>query len=163
MCVVTLQCNVVQLCVFFFQVIMIVMCTLTLCVHSIFQPYIKKRVNVIETLYLYILCVMATMQVLQKPYIANTVCLWLLIFTTLHAVLLTGYKAVGFFQRRCKRSCPRGCQHRQEYGSMGETQIERSLDAEQIKRKNIFDIIFSSPDDSESSFPKEGRDGVRKT
>ena len=133
---------------------MIVMCTLTLCIHSIFQPYIKKRVNVVETLYLYILCVMATMQVLQKPYIANTACSWLLILTTLHAVVLTGYKAVGFFQRRCKRSCPRGCQHWPEYGSLGETEIERSLDAEQIQRKNIFDIIFSSQDDDGDSFPK---------
>ena len=131
---------------------MIIMCSLTLCIHSIFQPYIKKRVNVVETLYLYILCIMAIMQVLQNPDIANTVCSLLLIITTIHAVVLTGYKAVGFFQRRAKRSCGRRCDYRQEYGSMGETQVERSLDAEQIQRKNIFDIIFSEPEDSEGPF-----------
>ena len=133
---------------------MIVMCTLVLAVHSIFQPYRKKRVNVVETLYLYILCIMAIMQVLQEMSVANSVCSFLLIITAIHSVALTLYKTVGFFQRRLKRPCPRKCGHWREYGSMGETQFEGSIDPEQRKRKNIFDIIFSRSDDGDDSFGK---------
>lgn len=133
------------------QVVMIVMCSMILAVHSVFQPYIKKRVNVMETLYLYILCIMAIMQVLQQINIANVVCLMFLITTTVHAFALTVYKAVVFFQKRCKRTCPTRYTSRKDYGSMNETDVEESLDVERKERKNIFDIIFSKSDDIEDS------------
>ena len=144
----------VTLTLFVFQVIMIVMCSLVLAIHSIFQPYRKKRVNVVETLYLYVLCIMAIMQVLQEMSVANSVCSFLLIITTIHSLALAIYKAVGFFQRRFKRPCPKRCEHWRKYGSMGETQFEESIDPEQKERKNIFDIIFSKSDDVEDSFGK---------
>lgn len=134
---------------------MIVMCSLVLAIHSIFQPYRKKRVNVVETLYLYILCIIAIMQVLQEPRVANSVCSFLLIITTIHSLALAIYKAVVFFQRRFKRHCPRRCGHWRGYGSMGETQFEGSIDPEQEERKNIFDIIFGRSDDVEDYFGKK--------
>ena len=133
---------------------MILMCSLVLAIHSIFQPYIKKRVNVVETLYLYILCGMAIMQVLEQKDIANIVCTVLLITTTVHASALTVFKAVGFVQRRFKRPFLKRYTKRRGYGSFSETQIERSIDPEQMERKNIFDIIFSKSDDSEDTFGK---------
>lgn len=133
---------------------MILMCSLVLGVHSIFQPYAKKRVNVIETIYLYILCVMAVMQVLEQKNIANIVCTVLLITTTVHALVLTVYKAVGFFERRFRRRGVKKRAHSRGYGAMGETPIERSFGAEQRQRKSIFEIIFSRSDDSEDTFGK---------
>ena len=127
------------------------MCALILAVHSIFQPYRKTRVNVVESLYLYILCMIAIMQVLQDSQsIANIVCSVLMIVTTLHAGALFVYKAVGFFERRfkCTKSCPR----RRSYGSMAETAIDRSVDPALKARKDIFDTIFSKSEDSEESF-----------
>lgn len=127
---------------------MIVICTLILAIHSIFQPYRLKRVNVVETLYLYILCIMAIMQVLQKNDVANCVCSLLLMSTTAHTFALTLFKAVTFFQKRCKKSCPTRCRHRRDYGSIKQTtDVEESLTFEQKERKNIFDIIFSKSDD----------------
>ena len=129
------------------------MCALILAVHSIFQPYRKKRVNVMESLYLYILCIIAIMQILQdSDDIANIVCSLLMMVTTLHAVVLTVYKAVAFFERRFKCSCPKRCTKRQNYGSMAETAIDRSVDEAQKKRKDIFDTIFSKSEDSDESF-----------
>ena len=131
---------------------MIVICTLILAIHSIFQPYKLKRVNVVETLYLHILCIMAIMQVLQKSDVANFVCSLLLMSTTAHALALTLFKAVTFFQKRYKKSCPTRCIHRRDYGSIKQTtDVEESLTFEQKQRKHIFDIIFSKSDDY--SFP----------
>ena len=132
---------------------MIVMCSLILAIHSIFQPYRMKRVNVVETLYLYILCIMAIMQVLQETHVANCVCSLLLMSATAHAFALTAFKAVMFFQKRCKKSCPKRCRHRRDYGSMGETKdVEESLTVEQKERKDIFDIIFNRADDNDYPF-----------
>ena len=130
------------------------MCALILAVHSMFQPYTKKRVNVVESLYLYVLCVIAVMQVLQESdSIANTVCSLLLIIATLHSGALTVYKAVGFFERRFKCSCPKRCpKRRPTYGSMAETAIDNSIDPALKARKDIFDIIFSKSEDSEKSW-----------
>ena len=135
-----------------FQIVMILMCVLVLATHSIFQPYRRKRVNVIETLYLYILCTMAIMQVLEETSIANKVCCVLLIGTTFHFVALTIYKAAWFVKKRLKH--PKRFPTRRGYGSMGETEIESSIDPEQIRTKNIFDIIFSRSDDSRENFGK---------
>ena len=131
---------------------MILMCALVLAAHSIFQPYRKKRVNVVETLYLYILCTMAIIQVLEDKHTANIVCFVLLIATTFHFVALTIYKAALFVKKRLKS--PKRYPTRRGYGSMAETQIESSIDPEQIRRKNIFDIIFSRSDDSGDNFGK---------
>ena len=133
---------------------MILMCALILAIHSIVQPYRKTRVNVMESLYLYILCVLAIMQVLQESdSIANTVCTVLLIATSLHAVALTAYKAVGFFEKRFKCSCKKQCpKRRSNYGSMAETAIDRSVEPAQKARKDIFDTIFSKSEDSEDGF-----------
>ena len=129
------------------------MCALILAVHSIFQPYRKTRVNVVESLYLYILCVIAVMQVLQDSQsIANIVCSLLMIVTTVHAGALFVYKAVGFFEKRFKCSCPKRCPRRRTYGSMAETAIDRSVDPALKARKDIFDTIFSKSEDSEESF-----------
>lgn len=125
------------------------MCALILTVHSIFQPYRKTRVNVVESLYLYILCVIAILQALQDSNnITEIVCSVLLIVATLHAGALTVYKAVGFFERRFKCACPK----RRTYGSMAHTAIDRSVEPEQKERKDIFDTIFSRSEDSEDGF-----------
>lgn len=126
------------------------MCAFILAVHSMFQPYRKKRVNVVESLYLYILCVVAIMQILQESdYISNIVCSILMIITTIHAGGLTCYKAVGFFERRFKCSCPKPCPRQRNYGSMEEAAIDSSIDEAQRRRKDIFDTIFDrSEDDS---------------
>ena len=129
------------------------MCALILAVHSIFQPYRKTRVNVMESLYLYILCVIAILQVLQdSDNITNIVCSVLLIVATLHAGALTVYKAVGFFERRFKCACPKRCPKRRTYGSMADTAIDRSVEPVQKERKEIFDTIFSRSEDSEDGF-----------
>ena len=129
------------------------MCALILAVHSIFQPYRKTRVNVMESLYLYILCVIAILQVLQdSDNITNIVCSVLLIVATLHAGALTVYKAVGFFERRFKCACPKRCPKRRTYGSMADTAIDRSVEPAQKERKEIFDTIFSRYEDSEDGF-----------
>ena len=125
------------------------MCALILVVHGIFQPYTQKRVNVVESLYLYILCITAIMQILQESdSTTDIVCSVLLIATTLHAVALTVYKAVGFFKRRFQ--CPKRCIERRNYGSVAQTAIDRSVDEEQKMRKDIFDKIFTESEDSES-------------
>lgn len=129
------------------------MCALILAVHSIFQPYRKTRVNVMESLYLYILCVIAILQVLQDSNsVTNIVCSVLLIVATLHAGSLTVYKAVGFFERRFRCSCSKRCPKRRTYGSMAHTTIDRSVEPAQKERKDIFDTIFSRSEDSEDGF-----------
>ena len=133
---------------------MILMCCLILAVHSIFQPYKKKRVNVVETLYLFALCVMATMQDFNDQDTANVICFVLLILTTVHFVALIIYKAIGFYRSRFKRHCPKRFVKRRGYGSIAGTDFETSIGPEQIRRKNIFDIIFSNSDDSSDSFGK---------
>lgn len=133
---------------------MILMCCLILAVHSIFQPYKKKRVNVVETLYLFALCVMATMQDFNDQDTANVICLVLLILTTVHFVAVIIYKAIGFYRSRSKRHCPKRFAKRRGYGSIAGTDFETSIGPEQIRRKNIFDIIFSNSDDSSDSFGK---------
>jgi len=128
-------------------------CGLILAVHSIFQPYRKTRVNVVESLYLYMLCVIAIVQVLQDSNsITDIVCSVLLIVAALHAGVLTVYKAVGFFERRFKCACPKRCPKRRTYGSMAYTAIDRSVDQAQKERKDIFDTIFSKSEDSEDGF-----------
>lgn len=113
-----------------------------------FQPYRKKQVNVVESLYLYILCVIAIMQILQESdHISDIVCSFLMIITTMHAGGLTCYKAVGFFERRFKCLCPKPCPSQRSYGSMGETAIDRSIDEAQRRRKDIFDTIFDKSED----------------
>ena len=93
------------------------------------------------------------MQILQESNsIANTVCSLLLIVTTIHAAVLTIYKAVGFFERRFKCSCPKRCHRRRTYGSMAETAIDRSVEPAQKRRKDIFDTIFSKSEDNEDGF-----------
>lgn len=133
---------------------MILMCCLILAVHSIFQPYKKKRVNVVETLYLFALCVMAAMQDLKDQYTANVICFVLLILTTVHFVAVFVYKAVGFYRSRFKRSSPKRFAKRRGYGSITGTDFENSIGPEQIRRKNIFDILFSNSDESSDSFAK---------
>ena len=103
----------------------------------------------VESLYLYILCVIAIMQILQESdYIPDIVCSFLMIITTLHAGGLTCYKAVGFFERRFKCLCPKPCPSQRNYGSMGETAIDRSIDEAQRRRKDIFDTIFDKSEDN---------------
>ena len=133
---------------------MILMCCLILAVHSIFQPYKKKRVNVVETLYLFALCVMATMQDFNDQNTANVICFVLLILTTVHFVAIIIYKAIGFYRSRFKRPGPKRFAKRRGYGSIAGTDFETSIGPEQIRRKNIFDIIFSNSDDSSDSFGK---------
>ena len=129
------------------------MCALILAVHSIFQPYRKTRVNVVESLYLYILCVIAILQILQDSNsITDIVCSVLLIVATLHAGALAVYKAVVFFERKFRCACPKRCPKRRTYGSMAYTAIDKSVDPAQKERKDIFDTIFSTSEDSEDGF-----------
>ena len=106
-----------------------------------------------ESLYLYILCVIAILQVLQDTYSStDIVCSVLLIVATLHAGALTVYKAVRFFEKRFKCACPKRCPKRRTYGSMAYTAIDGSVEPAQKERKDIFDTIFSRSEDSEDGF-----------
>ena len=127
---------------------MILMCVLVLAVHSSFQPYKKKRVNVVESLYLVVLCVLAVMQVLQKADIANNVCSTLLIIASLHACILTVSKAARFFQQRFSCSCSKQWHKRRSYGSTEHNQFQESLDEEQKAHNAILDTIFNNSADN---------------
>ena len=97
---------------------------------------------------------MATMQDLKDQETANVICFVLLILTTVHFVAVIIYKAVGFYRSRIKRPSPKRFAKRRAYGSIAGTDFENSIGPEQIRRKNIFDILFSNSDESSDSFGK---------
>ena len=97
---------------------------------------------------------MATMQDFNDQNTANVICFVLLILTTVHFVAIIIYKATGFYRSRFKRPGPKRFVKRRGYGSIARTDFETSIGPEQIRRKNIFDIIFSNSDDSSDCLGK---------
>ena len=113
---------------------MFLLCSLILAFRSTFQPYKERPPNVVETLYLIILCALTILQVVKKLNIttltemANIIRKLLLILTSLYALSLIVLKAVRFFKQRskCQKKCPPIS--RRGYGSMEDTDSDRPHD-----------------------------------
>ena len=125
------------------------MCVLVLAVHSNCQPYVRARVNYTESVYLVVLCTLAIMQIVQDIKVKYYVCLVLLVIVGIHALVVTVYKATRFFRKRFDCACARACartealERRHGYDVLENTEIERSLDAERERQRNILDTIYT--------------------
>ena len=122
------------------------MCVLILTVHSNMQPYIKKRINVIESCYLLILSTMAILLVLDS--VPDYIYAVLLAVPSLHTLVLTFYKAYWFFKKRFGRGQVSG-EHaeRTRYRS-----LEQSVENDEDRtRRDLIDAVFGSTLTSEET------------
>ena len=126
------------------QVWMVFVCVVILALHSNMQPYRVKRVNTLETIYLVLLCTLATLQFLKDEDLRSTISALLLTLMTCHAFLLVTYKCYKFFSTRCQSKCCRRLKTR--YGSTEET----TIDPEIKDKQDIFDAIFSNSNEGAS-------------
>ena len=90
---------------FSFQIVFAFVFLVFLTVHTYFQPYENRRANIMESLYLMVLCILAFMVLGVKDYI----CCSLVILAALHTLAVLLCKAVGLFRRRlnCCTACVR--------------------------------------------------------
>lgn len=111
-------------------------CSLILAIHNTLQPYKKKRVNTLESVYLTILAVMAVMPLLKAEDTNDItgikqVCSSLLLISTMILTLvLVACKLVTLLKGKGNPS---------EYESIEESS---DIDLEQRERRQIFGIIF---------------------
>ena len=140
---------------------MILMCVIVLAVHSNCHPYKKARVNITESVYLMILCLLTIMQIFpdsnDKYSSKNIVCLIFLIILSIHTCLLTLCKAIRFFGKRFGFAVP-GISNQDgvTQDPLGDSLIEQSLDTEDTRRRDVLDTIFStaSGESNRSEFEK---------
>lgn len=118
-------------------------CSLILAIHNTLQPYKKKRVNALESVYLTILAVMAVMPLLKAEDTNNitgikqVVSSLLLISTMILTLVLFACKLVRLLKGQCKPS-ERSVQL-EEYESIEDSS---DINLEQRERRQIFGIIF---------------------
>lgn len=94
---------------FSFQIVFAFVFLVFLTVHTNFQPYESRRVNIMESLYLMVLCILAFMQSYEDKTVKDYICCSLVILAALHTLTVLLCKAVGLFRRRlnCCTSCVR--------------------------------------------------------
>ena len=118
-------------------------CSLILAIHNTLQPYTKKRVNALESVYLTILAVMAVMPLLKAEDTNNitgikqVVSSLLLISTMILTLVLFACKLVRILKGKYKPS-ERSVQL-EEYESIEDSS---DINLEQRERRQIFGIIF---------------------
>ncbi|XP_074611689.1 uncharacterized protein LOC141866153 [Acropora palmata] len=80
-----------------------------LTVHTNFQPYENRRANIMESLYLMVLCILAFMQSYEDKTVKDYICCSLVILAALHTLAVLLCKAAGLFRRRlnCCTTCVR--------------------------------------------------------
>ena len=118
-----------------FQIVFTFVFLVLLTVHSNFQPYEKRRANIMESLYLMVLCILALMQSVEDKTVKNYICSGLIILASLHTLVVFLSKAVGFFRRRfnCCTACVR------------ENGLDRS-DVEEIENTPTNSSVFTQGD-----------------
>jgi len=118
-------------------------CSVILAIHNTLQPYKRKRVNALESVYLTILAVMAVMPLLKAEDtdditgIKQVVSSLLLISTMILTLVLFACKLVRLLKKKGKPS--------ERFAQLEEYEpIEESsdIDLEQRERRQIFGIIF---------------------
>lgn len=118
-------------------------CSVILAIHNTLQPYKKKTVNALESVYLTVLAVMAVMPLLKVEDtkditgIKQVVSSLLLIFTMTLTLVLFACKLVRLLKGQGKPN--------ERFHELGEYEsIEESsdIDLEQRERRQIFGIIF---------------------
>lgn len=94
---------------FSFQIVFAFVFLVFLTVHTNFQPYESRRVNIMESLYLMVLCILAFMQSYEDKTVKDYICCSLVILAALHTLTVLLCKAVGLFRRRlnCCTACVR--------------------------------------------------------
>ena len=118
-------------------------CSLILVIHNTLQPYEKKRVNALESVYLTVLAVMAVMPLFKaedtkditgiKEFVSSL----LLISTMILTLVLFACKLVRLLKGKSKPS-ERSVQL-EEYESIEDSS---DINLEQRERRQIFGIIF---------------------
>ena len=118
-------------------------CSVILAIHNTLQPYKKKRVNALESVYLTILAVMAVMPLLKAEDTSDitgmkkVVSSLLLISTMILTLVLFACKLVRLLRGKGKPS--ERFVKLEEYESIEESS---DINLEQRERKQIFGIIF---------------------
>ena len=127
---------------------MIFMCVLILAVHSNCQPYLRSRVNVVESVYLVVLCTLSIMQMTDDQQVKYYVCLVLLIILACHTLVVIVYKGTCFFQKRFDCTCAQitTARRRQGYNILEGTEIDQSISTETERQREILGTIFDSSD-----------------
>ena len=94
---------------FSFQIVFAFVFLVFLTVHTNFQPYENRRANIMESLYLMVLCILAFMQSYEDKTVKDYICCSLVILAALHTLAVLLCKAVGLFRRRlnCCTVCVR--------------------------------------------------------
>ena len=121
-------------------------------VHSSVQPYKRIYTNVTESIYLFVLCVLAIVQIMDDQHHRCDVSGTLLVIATIHSVIVCAIKFWRFCKKRCHCPCPRKVRSTQ-YGSFDDNShnesLRKSVEPEaRTKRQNLFDSIFSSSVDT---------------
>lgn len=130
---------------------MIFVCVVILTVHSNGQPYMKRRANLAESLYLLVLCTLAVMQIVEHKDAQYFVCLVLLIIAFVHTLIIFLYKAVRFFRQRFGHCACflKTVMDRRSYEELENTQTDSNLDIDAQRQRRILDSIFSTSEESE--------------
>ena len=122
---------------FSFQVLFTSVFLVLLTVHTNFQPYEKRRANIMESFYLMVLCILAFVQSVEfeDTTVKDYICSGLVILASLLALVVFLCKAVGFFRRRfnCSTVCVR------------ENGLDRS-DVEEIENTPTNSSVFTQGD-----------------
>lgn len=125
------------------------MCVIILAIHSNCHPYVRDRVNFVESVYLLVLCTLAIMQIVENKDAKYYVCLVLLVLLASHALVVTVYKAGRFFRKRFDCACTwtKTVARRHGYDELESTQTEQNLDPETERQRSILDTIFDSSEE----------------
>lgn len=125
-------------------------------IHSNVQPYQRIRTNVTESIYLFVLCILAVVQIMEDQDNRSEVTGCLLVIATIHSSIICAIKFWRFCKKKCHCAYPRKARVHQ-YGSFdGNSRSESvrsrtSIDSEVRTKQNLFDSIFASSGDTSNN------------
>ena len=132
------------------------MCLLLLALHASVQPYKRLRTNVAETVYLFILCILAVVQTLDNKDDRSTASAILLTVAAVHSGILCIYKFCRFCKKKCHCRCPTklSVKFSGKYRSFDDNSeiVKPSVDPEVQAKQNLFDTVFASSTDSSDHY-----------
>lgn len=132
---------------------MMIMFVFVFAVHANVQPYKRIYTNITESIYLFVLCILAIVQIIEDEDSRNNVSAALLFIASIHSSIICAVKFWRFCKKKCHCPCPKKARA-PTYGSLDENSrsesvvSKASIDYEVRIKQNLFDSIFALSGDT---------------
>ena len=134
------------------------MCQILLVVHASVQPYKRRRTNITETIYLFVLCLLAIIETLDDIDTRSTACAVLVSLVTIHSFILCIIKFYYFCKKKChcrllKKLSVKIPGKYQTFDDNSEYVRGPAVSPEVRAKQNLFDTVFATSTESSSDSP----------